>query len=172
MAKLHKRMVREGIYPTRWKISRVVPPHKRGSVKFEKNYRPLAMLVNLPVYFGEAVGPQSGAWASNFVPDIQFGFTDRAVHECPDTQSVPMVPLEQAKQNAAVDVTTIGAIGNVKVFLLLPKLNTFAPSVPDSVSFPGCCRSIQNISIERHILQHNSSTKIPIGSRCRRFSIW
>ena len=73
--------------------------------------------------------------------------------------------------SAAGDVTTVGAIGNVKVFLLLPKLNTFAPSVPDSVSFPGCCRSIQNISIERHILQHNSSTKRPIGSRCRRFSI-
>ena len=47
--------------------------------------------------------------------------------------------------SAAGDVTTVGAIGNVKVFLLLPKLNTRAPRVLESVSFPGCCRSIQDI---------------------------
>ena len=77
VTKLYKRMVREGMYPSRWKISRVVPPHKRGSVLLEKNYRPLAVLVNLSVYFEETVDPQLDAWASNFVPENQFGFTKR-----------------------------------------------------------------------------------------------
>ena len=53
---------------------RDTPPHKRGSVKDVKNYRPLSVLVNDSVYFEKVVDPQFDVWISNFVPHKQFGF--------------------------------------------------------------------------------------------------
>ena len=51
-------------------MPRVTPPHKRGSVKDAKSYRPLLVLVNLPVYFEAAVDPQLDIC----FPDNQSGF--------------------------------------------------------------------------------------------------
>ena len=55
-------------------MPRVTPPHKRGSVKEVKNYRPLSVLINLSVYFEKTVDPQFEAWASAHIPHNQFGF--------------------------------------------------------------------------------------------------
>ena len=55
-------------------MHRVTPPHKRGSVKDAKNYRPLSVLVTLSVYFEGTVDPQLDMWIAEFVPDTQFGF--------------------------------------------------------------------------------------------------
>ena len=74
LTKLYKRIVKDSVYPLVWKIQRVTPPHKRGSVKDVKNYRPLSVLVNDSVYFEKVVDPQFDVWISNFVPHNQFGF--------------------------------------------------------------------------------------------------
>jgi hypothetical protein len=74
---LFKRIVREAEYVSRWKVARVTPPHKRGSVMDAKNYRPLSVLVNLSVYFEDTVDPQFDLWMSNFIPENQFGFVKR-----------------------------------------------------------------------------------------------
>ena len=72
--KLFKRIVRDGVYPSRWKCPRVTPPHKRGSVKDPKNYRPLAVPINISVCFEGTVDPQFEAWISQLTPANQFGF--------------------------------------------------------------------------------------------------
>jgi len=74
ITQLYKRIVREGTYPSLWKIQRVTPPHKRGSVKDAKNYRPLSVLVNLSVYFEKTVDPQFDVWVAIHTPENQFGF--------------------------------------------------------------------------------------------------
>jgi hypothetical protein len=74
VTKLFKRIVRQAEYISRWKVARVTPPHKRGSVMAVKNYRPLSVLVNLSVYFEDTVDPQFDQWISNFIPENQFGF--------------------------------------------------------------------------------------------------
>ena len=71
---LFKRIVKDAEYPQRWKMPRVTPPHKRGSVKEVKNYRPLAVIINLSVYFEETVDPQFQVWSSAHTPHNQFGF--------------------------------------------------------------------------------------------------
>ena len=74
VTKLYQRIVHDAMYVGRWKIARVTPPHKRGSVLDEKNYRPLSVLNNLSVYFEDVIDPQLDTWARNFIPDNQFGF--------------------------------------------------------------------------------------------------
>ena len=74
---LFKFIVQKHTWPKIWKIARVTPPHKRGSVHDEANYRPLSVLPNLSVYFEGAVDDQFDAWNSKFVPESQFGFVKR-----------------------------------------------------------------------------------------------
>ena len=50
VTKLLKKIVRKATWPSAWKIARVTPPHKRGSVMLPGNYRPLSVLINLSVY--------------------------------------------------------------------------------------------------------------------------
>ena len=57
-------------------MQRITPTHKRGAVSDEKNYRPLAVLVNVSVYFERTIGPQLRKWIATFVPDSQFGFVE------------------------------------------------------------------------------------------------
>ena len=71
---LWQKIVRKAKWPTSWKIPRVTPPHKRGSVMLASNYRPLSVLANLFVYMAECLDPQFDKWISNFTPDCQFGF--------------------------------------------------------------------------------------------------
>ena len=70
VTKLFKRIVKEAEYISRWKVARVTPPHKRGSVMDVKNYRPLSVLNNLSVYFEDTIHPQFNQWISNFIPEI------------------------------------------------------------------------------------------------------
>ena len=77
VTKLFKRIVKDALFPTVWKTPRVTPPHKRGSVKEAKNYRPLSVLPNLSVYFELTVDPQFDIWISKFIPENQFGFVKK-----------------------------------------------------------------------------------------------
>ena len=70
ITQLYKRIVRDGVYPSLWKIQRVTPPHKRGYVKAAKNYRLLSVLVNLSVYLEETVDSQFDAWVAIHTPEI------------------------------------------------------------------------------------------------------
>ena len=74
VTKLYRRIIHDASYVSRWKIARVTPPHKRGSVLDVKNYRPLSVLNNLSVYLEDVIDPQLNTWACNFIPDNQFGF--------------------------------------------------------------------------------------------------
>ena len=72
--KLFKFIVRKRKYPSRWKIGRITPVHKRGSVTVAKNYRPVQVLDNLSVAFEDTIAPQLNAWINKFTPESQFGF--------------------------------------------------------------------------------------------------
>ena len=65
------------MYPSRWKIGRVTPPHKRGAVSEPANYRPLMVLENISVYFEATLDDQFDAWIYHFIPEVQFGFIKR-----------------------------------------------------------------------------------------------
>ena len=49
-------------------------PHKRGSVKEEKTYRPLSVLENIAVGFERVTHDQLYNWRVQFAPNCQFGF--------------------------------------------------------------------------------------------------
>ena len=74
VCKLFKHIVKHRKYVTRWKHGRVSAPHKRGSVKLPKNYRPLKVLMNISVIFEKTIHPQLYAWIAKSIPDTQFGF--------------------------------------------------------------------------------------------------
>ena len=72
--KMFKHIVKKAAYVSRWKEGRVSAPHKRGSVKLAKNYRPLKVLINISVFFEKTLHPQLYKWISKFIPESQFGF--------------------------------------------------------------------------------------------------
>ena len=74
LTKLFKYIARKAKYVTRWKEGRVSAPHKRGSVKLPKNYRPLKVLMNISVIFERAIHDELYHWISQFIPKSQFGF--------------------------------------------------------------------------------------------------
>ena len=75
VTKLFKFIVRKCQYPSRWKIGRITPVHKRDLVTAAKNYRPVQVLDDLSVAFEDTVAPQLRAWMNNFKPQSQFAFT-------------------------------------------------------------------------------------------------
>ena len=72
--KLFRYIVKKSKFISRWKIGRVSAPHKRGSVKLPKNYRPLKVLENIAVAFERVCHSQLYRWISKFTPVSQFGF--------------------------------------------------------------------------------------------------
>jgi hypothetical protein len=74
VVKLFRMIVRSAKYPSNWKVARITPPHKRGSVKFPKNYRPISGLNNLSLIFEDTIYPQFEAWIDNFILVENFGF--------------------------------------------------------------------------------------------------
>ena len=72
--KMFKYIVQKATYVSRWKVGRVSAPHKRGSVKLAKNYRPLQVLENISVYLEKKLHDQLYKWISQFIPKSQFGF--------------------------------------------------------------------------------------------------
>ena len=74
VTRLYRHIVKKKRYVSRWKEGRVSAPHKRGSVKDPKNYRPLKVLINISVGFEKVIHPQLYKWISKFIPTSQFGF--------------------------------------------------------------------------------------------------
>ena len=72
--RLFRFIVRMSIYPTDWKIGRIIPLHKRSSTKLPKNYRPVQVLDGTSVCFESCIHGQYYAWNSKFVPESQYGF--------------------------------------------------------------------------------------------------
>ena len=77
MSKLFKSIVRKADWPPRWKVARVTPLHKKGSVSDPAMYRPVSGLINLSLFFEGIVDDQFDEWTSHFVPDNQFGFVKK-----------------------------------------------------------------------------------------------
>jgi hypothetical protein len=71
---LHKRIVRDAVYPTDWKCPRVTAIHKRDEVTLEKNYRPVSALPNRSLVFERTLAPQIADFCESITPDDQFGF--------------------------------------------------------------------------------------------------
>ena len=74
---LHKRIVRDAIYPTDWKCPRVTAIHKREEVTLSKNYRPVSALPNRSLVFERTLAPQVAAFCESITPDDQFGFVTK-----------------------------------------------------------------------------------------------
>jgi hypothetical protein len=72
--KLFKFIVRKSKLPGRWKLGRVTPLHKRGSVSNEKNYRPVTVLNNASTSLENVIEEQFYQWMVHFIPDEQYGF--------------------------------------------------------------------------------------------------
>ena len=66
--------MRKSRYPHGWKVGRVTPVHKRGSVSVEANYRPVIVIDNLEGVFEGITKGQFESWVTNFIPDCQYGF--------------------------------------------------------------------------------------------------
>ena len=62
--KLLKFIVRKSQYPGNWKVGRVPPVHKRGSVAAPSNYRPVTVLDDLQGVFEGITKPQFESWIS------------------------------------------------------------------------------------------------------------
>jgi hypothetical protein len=71
---LHKRIVREAVYPTDWKCPRVTAVHKRDEVSVAKNYRPISALPNRSLVFERSLVPQLADFCESITPQDQFGF--------------------------------------------------------------------------------------------------
>ena len=90
MTKLFKYIVRCCKFPSKWKIGRITPVHKRGVVIICKNWRPLQVLDNISAAFEDTISPQLSKWISQFVPKSQFGFTK----DCGTSDYGAMLPLK------------------------------------------------------------------------------
>jgi hypothetical protein len=71
---LHKRIVKESLYPTDWKVSRITALHKRDSVSVAANYRPISALPNRSLVFERCLAPQLADFCESITPPDQFGF--------------------------------------------------------------------------------------------------
>ena len=71
---LFKFIVSKSRLPSRWKLGRVTPLHKRGSVSDENNYRPVTVLDNASTSFEGVMEEQFYEWMVHFIPDEQYGF--------------------------------------------------------------------------------------------------
>jgi hypothetical protein len=74
LTKLYKFIVQKAVFPTRWKVGRVTPLHKRDAVSNPKNYRPVTVLDNNSTCFESSVDDQFYKWISKFIPEYQYGF--------------------------------------------------------------------------------------------------
>ena len=65
-----------GKYPTRWKISKVIPLHKKKDRKFKENYRPVALLSTSGMVFEKIMKMQlvKHFEDNNLLGNFQFGF--------------------------------------------------------------------------------------------------
>ena len=71
---LFKFVVRKSTVPPGWKLGRITPVHKRGSVSTCSNYRPVTVIDNLEGVFEGVTKSQLEAWITRFIPDWQYGF--------------------------------------------------------------------------------------------------
>ena len=74
LTRLYKFIVNRAVYPTRWKIGRITPLHKKGAVSVPANYRPVTVLDNNSTCFETAVDDQFYSWIVKFIPACQYGF--------------------------------------------------------------------------------------------------
>ena len=65
-----------GKFPSNWKISKVVPLHKKGDKKSMKNFRPVALLSVAGMLLEKVVALQIEQYfeENKLFPDFQFGF--------------------------------------------------------------------------------------------------
>jgi hypothetical protein len=74
LTRLYKFIVNRAVYPTRWKIGRITPLHKKAAVSDPANYRPVTVLDNNSTCFEAAVDDQFYSWIVKFIPACQYGF--------------------------------------------------------------------------------------------------
>ena len=75
--RLFKMLVRTARFPADWKVGRVTPVHKRGSLAERSNYRPITVLINCESVFEDVTKPQFEVWVTKSIPDWQFGFVSK-----------------------------------------------------------------------------------------------
>jgi hypothetical protein len=80
-----------GIFPSEWKIARVVPLHKKGSRSVLDNYRPISILPVISKIFEKILYEQLYEYftTNNLLSEQQFGFrrfhsTSTALLDCTD----------------------------------------------------------------------------------------
>ena len=68
--------INSGIFPSRWKIARVIPLYKQGDKSDVSNYRPIAILSPLSKVFEKILKERISSYLDkiNFFTKYQFGF--------------------------------------------------------------------------------------------------
>jgi hypothetical protein len=74
VTKLFRFIVNRATFPSKWKLGRVTPLHKRKAVSDPANYRPVTVLNNLESVFEGALELQLQQWICKFIPQEQYGF--------------------------------------------------------------------------------------------------
>ena len=109
--KLFKFVVHKAVFPSSWKIGRVTPLHKRGSVKLSANYRPVTVLDGLSTCFEAVTNDQIYSRIETFIPDNQFGFIrDCGTQDYGAAVAFPLLSaLEHRNEGVLVSLDVTGA---------------------------------------------------------------
>ena len=68
--------------PSVWKIAKIIPTHKKGSLDDPKNYRPISILPVLSKILERAIHEQLSSFLEehNLLTEYQFGLTQKAIY--------------------------------------------------------------------------------------------
>ena len=74
LTKLTNLIISKGLFPTRWKLSKVTPIYKKGSKGDPDNYRPIGQSSVLGIVVEKVIKNQISPNIDKILPDQQFGF--------------------------------------------------------------------------------------------------